>query len=399
MVDAFVVRHTFVEVDVSHLRECAPSTRRARSYTDSAVDYFSAEETDAALKAKDIDIASDDFSTDAGGASEMDSGSSCDQSSCIIADEPALLEVPEARECDDECVELSEDEEESGCKELGAAPQVPAQQPICYPVMMGFAPQMVAVPMPMQGMMAVTPMTFAPCLSASAQTEGSGKENVQRLEQKARTLSDYAAQLKAAAKRTKAVAKAKPRRGELIHWPIKDAVRKASEDSIESTETRVSIKQPCRVNTDDRTTLMLQNLPSNYTRDSLCKLLDSAGARGHYNFVYLPKDFKTMAGFGYAFVNFVHNCHAVNIMEKLQGFNDWQIPSIKVLTVVWSNPHQGLHAHVERYRDSPVMHEEVSDEFKPMLLENGVRVDFPPPTKRLKPPRVRKASGLDQGTS
>jgi RNA recognition motif-containing protein len=252
-------------------------------------------------------------------------------------------------------------------------------------------------------MVAMTPMTFAPCVSTSSaqlESQGSSKENVQRLEQKARTLSDYAAQLKAAAKRTKAVAKAKPRRSELIHWPSKDGVRKASEDSIESTEeTHVSIEQPCKVNTDDRTTLMLQNLPSNYTRDALCKLLDSSGARGHYNFVYLPKDFKTMAGFGYAFVNFVHNSHAVNIMDKLQGFSDWQIPSIKVLTVVWSNPHQGLHAHVERYRDSPVMHEEVSDEFKPMLLENGVRVDFPPPTKRLKPPRVRKASGLEQGTS
>jgi hypothetical protein len=375
------------------------------------VDYFS--ETDAQVKPKDIDIASDDFSTDAGGASEMDAGSvigsSCDQSSCIIADEHGLFEVPEAGECDDECVELSEDEEETCCKEMRAAPQAPAHQSLCYPVMMGFAPQMVAVPMPMQTMMAVTPMTFAPCVNGSAQPEGSGKENVQRLEQKARTLSDYAAQLKAAAKKTKAVAKAKPRRGEVIHWPTKDAVRKASEDSIESVETRVSVEpqqqqqqqQQCKVmvSTDDRTTLMLQNLPSNYTRDALCKLLDSAGARGHYNFVYLPKDFKTMAGFGYAFVNFVHNCHAVNIMEKLQGFIDWQMPSSKVLTIVWSNPHQGLHAHVERYRDSPVMHEEVSDEFKPMLLENGARVDFPPPTKRLKPPRVRKASGLEQGTS
>lgn len=314
-----------------------------------------------------------------------------------------MSEVPEAHECDDECVELSEDEEETGRKDSGA-PQLQTSQPMCYPVMMGFAPQMVAVPVPMQGMVAMTPMTFAPCLTTSVQSDskGSSKENVQRLEQKARTLSDYAAQLKAAAKRTKAVAKAKPRKGELLHWPT-NAVRKASEDSIESTETRVSIEhqpqQQCKVNADDRTTLMLQNLPSNYTRDALCKLLDSAGAHGHYNFVYLPKDFKTMAGFGYAFVNFVHNRHAVDIMEKLQGFCDWQIPSIKVLTVVWSNPHQGLHAHVERYRDSPVMHEEVSDEFKPMLLENGVRVDFPPPTKRLKPPRVRKASGLEQGTS
>jgi hypothetical protein len=253
---------------------------------------------------------------------------------------------------------------------------------------------MLAVPMQMQGMM---PMTFAPCVSFQANMDQ--KDNASGLQQKARTLSDYANQLKAAAKRTKAsAAKAKPRRGELPHWPAGEVSRKSSEDSVEILQSakKETPAAPAACPDHARTTLMLQNLPSNYSRDALCKLLDSAGARGKYNFVYLPKDFKSMAGFGYAFVNFVDNSSAIQAMDTLQGFSDWKVPSEKVLTVVWSNPHQGLHAHVERYRDSPVMHEDVSDEFKPMLLENGHRVDFPPPTKRLKAPRVRKTSGLDQ---
>ena len=32
----------------------------------------------------------------------------------------------------------------------------------------------------------------------------------------------------------------------------------------------------------------------------------------------------------------------------------------------WSHPYQGLDAHIERYRNSPVMHEDVPDEYKPM---------------------------------
>ena len=30
--------------------------------------------------------------------------------------------------------------------------------------------------------------------------------------------------------------------------------------------------------------------------------------------------------------------------------------ALKVCRVTWSGPHQGLAAHVERYRNSPVMH-------------------------------------------
>jgi hypothetical protein len=71
------------------------------------------------------------------------------------------------------------------------------------------------------------------------------------------------------------------------------------------------------------------------------------------------------------------------------GFCKWFCQSPKVCEVTWTDPHQGLEEHVERYRNSPVMHEDISDIYKPRLYAGGQRIPFPAPTKRIRPPRVR----------
>ena len=48
--------------------------------------------------------------------------------------------------------------------------------------------------------------------------------------------------------------------------------------------------------TADRTTVMLRNVPNNYTREMFLTLLDDHGFAGRYDFVYLPCDFKRQAG-------------------------------------------------------------------------------------------------------
>merc|ERR1719362_2511002 len=108
-------------------------------------------------------------------------------------------------------------------------------------------------------------------------------------------------------------------------------------------------------NKESRTTLMLRNLPLDYTRDMLLHLLDMEGFAGKYDFVYLPVDFKTSFGLGYAFLNMVSPTDAVLLRTRLDGFNSWAVPSGKVCTVAWSAPLQGLEAHIERYRNSAVM--------------------------------------------
>lgn len=139
-----------------------------------------------------------------------------------------------------------------------------------------------------------------------------------------------------------------------------------------------------------RTTVMIRNMPNNYTREMLLELVDSMGFAGAYDFAYLPVDFQSQAGLGYAFINFGTVADAQSCFDRLEGFSDWKVPSEKVCTVTWSSPTQGFEQHIERYQNSPVMHHSIPDEWKPVLLQQGMRVDFPPPTKHIKAPKVRQ---------
>eukprot|EP00927_Polykrikos_kofoidii_P040276 TRINITY_DN34464_c0_g1_i1.p1 TRINITY_DN34464_c0_g1~~TRINITY_DN34464_c0_g1_i1.p1 ORF type:complete len:332 (+),score=62.58 TRINITY_DN34464_c0_g1_i1:36-998(+) len=141
---------------------------------------------------------------------------------------------------------------------------------------------------------------------------------------------------------------------------------------------------------EERNTVMIRNLPETYTRTMLTNLLDSEGFFGTYDFVYLPTNFRTEASFGYAFVNFVTQQAAVASASHFEGFRQWGVPSERVGEVSWSDMHQGLKAHVDRYRNSPVMHDSVPDEHKPAVFMSGRRVPFPAATKRLRVPRVRR---------
>lgn len=136
-----------------------------------------------------------------------------------------------------------------------------------------------------------------------------------------------------------------------------------------------------------RTTVMLKNLPNNYTRDMLLDLIDSEGFVGKYDFFYLPIDFRTHAALGYAFINLVSPEDAHVFFCCLDGFSRWSLPSYKVCQVAWSSPHQGFESHIARYRNSPLMHGAVPDLYRPVLFCDGLRISFPPPTKRVKAPR------------
>lgn len=136
----------------------------------------------------------------------------------------------------------------------------------------------------------------------------------------------------------------------------------------------------------ERTTVMLRNLPNNYTREMFLEMLDSEGFRGSYDFVYLPCDFHRKANLGYAFVNMVDAPGVDALWNTFHGFSAWALPTSKVCEVTWSGPHQGFKAHVERYRNSPVMHKSVPDEYKPVIFKNGLRKPFPAPTKKVKAP-------------
>ncbi|CAL1156097.1 unnamed protein product [Cladocopium goreaui] len=143
------------------------------------------------------------------------------------------------------------------------------------------------------------------------------------------------------------------------------------------------------VDDHERMTVMLRNIPQEFTRDHILHLLDWAGFHGRYDFVYLPVDFTRGRSLGYALVGLVSHEAAQDLLERLEGSSfPGEDPSLRC-QASWSLPHRGLEGHIERYRNSPVMHPSMPDEYKPVIFENGQRVDFPPPTKTIRAPRIR----------
>jgi len=239
-------------------------------------------------------------------------------------------------------------------------------------------------------------------------TPAACESNAGNLEARAATLTAYAAEVKAEARKAKAAAAAAARRGKApAHTnPKSDRLDRMALDSTPRWADMAdqgfhlsvnAVADEDNIPNDDRTTLMFRNLPNNYNRSTLLHMLDSEGFKGTYNLVYLPTDFRNFAGFGYAFVNFAAHDDARRAKASFQGFARWRVPSRKTCDVVWSGPVQGLQAHTERYRNSPVMHDSVPDEYKPAVFVEGIRVPFPASTKRIRPPRVRRNSAGDGG--
>jgi RNA recognition motif-containing protein len=163
--------------------------------------------------------------------------------------------------------------------------------------------------------------------------------------------------------------------------------------AAQNTPARNVQKKKPKSNKDTRTTLMIQNVPAQCTNTMMVEMLDSAGLSGKYDFVYAPTDFRTYTAFGYAFVNFTTNKNAVQAMDVLGGLicPTWSEQKVS-FEVNWCEAHQGLKVHVNKYQNSPVMHPSVLEEYKPLIFKNGVRQRFPPPTKVIKEPRLRRSN-------
>merc|ERR1719384_292875 len=107
---------------------------------------------------------------------------------------------------------------------------------------------------------------------------------------------------------------------------------------------------------------MMKNMQRNMFREDLCRLLDSEGFAGLYDFVYVPCDLKNGHNLGYGFVNLTSHHTALESLNHFDGFcgDAW---GAEACAVAWSSAQQGRHEHEERYRNSPLMHASVSDCF------------------------------------
>jgi len=141
------------------------------------------------------------------------------------------------------------------------------------------------------------------------------------------------------------------------------------------------------------TTVMLRNIPLSYTCDSLIDLLESMGFSPWVDFVYVPVKRTEALGVGYSFVNLTTPERAEEFKLAFEGFDAWPSSSSRTACTTHWSVCQGLRENVRRYRNSPLMSDDVPAFVKPVLLKNGVRIPFAQPTKKVRPRRAYKDLG------
>ena len=77
-----------------------------------------------------------------------------------------------------------------------------------------------------------------------------------------------------------------------------------------------------RSGADERTTLMIRNIPNKYTQKMLLEALEQ-NHRGHFDLLYLPIDFRNKCNVGYAFVNFITTSGIPAFYEEF-NFRQWE---------------------------------------------------------------------------
>lgn len=120
---------------------------------------------------------------------------------------------------------------------------------------------------------------------------------------------------------------------------------------------------------DDKTTVMMRNIPNRYTCEELLSEVMMAGFDEAFDFFYLPMDFKTKRNRGYGFINF----HTVDIAKEFAlAFHRRQLSlySSKKIVEVAPAVTQGYAANMTKYfeKDSERIK---NDWFRPMLFSKS----------------------------
>jgi len=100
------------------------------------------------------------------------------------------------------------------------------------------------------------------------------------------------------------------------------------------------------------TTIMLHNIPKDYTQGGLIQQLDSLGLAGKFDLVYVPVDRNTHQNMGYAFVNFVDGSATKKGQDLLLSSIMLSKRNKKTPKKCWVSPAhlQGLQKNVEHYQ-------------------------------------------------
>ncbi|KAK4773544.1 hypothetical protein SAY87_028563 [Trapa incisa] len=153
---------------------------------------------------------------------------------------------------------------------------------------------------------------------------------------------------------------------------------------------------------DNRTTLMIKNIPNKYTSKMLLATIDERH-RGTYDFIYLPIDFKNKCNVGYAFINMIDPSQIIPFYEafnrkKWEKFNSEKVASLAYARI------QGKPALIAHFQNSSLMNED--KRCRPILFNTegpnaGDQVPFPMGVNvRTRPGKSRSSNAEDnnQGT-
>jgi len=101
---------------------------------------------------------------------------------------------------------------------------------------------------------------------------------------------------------------------------------------------------------DNRTTVMIRNIPIKYTEDILLDALKEF--KGKFNCLYMPFDYEKKGNKGYAFINFVNPLHILYFHEKFNG-KKWQLFESSKICELNSANFQGINEiqkHSKNYK-------------------------------------------------
>jgi len=138
-------------------------------------------------------------------------------------------------------------------------------------------------------------------------------------------------------------------------------------------------------------TVMVKNLPTDFNLADLRELMVELDFLDTCSFLYLPINFTTGLCLGDAMACFDSPETALRFGACIRAMEPRDRSWVGGLDWTW-NEVQGADELVQRYRNRAVMHSSIPEAYKPMLLKNGERLAFPPPTEKIRPPRLRPNS-------
>ena len=118
---------------------------------------------------------------------------------------------------------------------------------------------------------------------------------------------------------------------------------------------------------DERTTIMIKNIPNKYTQQMLLQTIDRS-QRDNYDFFYLPIDFKNNCNMGYAFINFVDSIFIVDFFDEYDGTKWAQFNSDKICKITYGRI-QGKKALENNFSTMQQQSDKGSNKVRPMIAD------------------------------